>query len=63
MRKGPAFNPEKVNCDFMVEWNDDPKVVLEAANTKLKLWNLEFVVHETHSSTYAFSIQPIPRKK
>ncbi len=63
MRKGPAFDIEKGNADFIVHWKEDPKATLEEANKKLKLWNLEFVVHETGSDTYAFSIQPIPRKK
>jgi hypothetical protein len=63
MRKGPDFDPSKRNADFMVDWKENPQQTLEKANKKLKLWNLEFVVHETHSDTYAFSIQPIPRKK
>jgi len=63
VRKGPDFDWQKRNADFMVDWKENPQETLEKANKALKKFGLECVVHETHSDTYAFSIQPIAKKE
>lgn len=62
MRQVEDPNEDYSNVDLIIDYVENPREVLDAANELLKQYGIEFVEHQTNISSHAFSLKKIEIK-